>query len=85
MVIRYYILFFSFFAKTVGLSSVFNAEMNSACQNTLITTFLWDLEKKAAFPRIFAVIIGWQFGGYGPKKFINTILPEFDFFLSKKP
>ena len=59
MVIKYYILLFAFFSKTVGLSSVFCAEMNSACQNTLITAFLWDLEKKAAFPRIFALIIVW--------------------------
>ena len=68
MVIRYFILFFAFFSKTVGFSSVFNAEMNSACQNTLITAFLWDLEKKAAFPRIFALTIVWPSGGYGPKK-----------------
>ena len=47
MVIRYFILFFAFFSKTVGLSSVFGAEINSACQNTIITAFLWDLEKKA--------------------------------------
>ena len=56
MVIGYFILFFAFFSKTVGLSSVFSAEMNSACQNTLITAFLWDLEKKAFFLRIFALI-----------------------------
>ena len=48
-IIRYFILFFAFFSKTVGMSSVFNAEMNSTCQNTLITAFLWDLEKKAVF------------------------------------
>ena len=54
MVIRYFILFFAFFSKTVGLSSVFSAEMNSACQNTVITVFWGDLEKKAVFPRIFA-------------------------------
>ena len=57
MVIRYFVLFFAFFSKTVGLSSVISAEMNSACQNTLITTFLWDLEKKVFFPRIFALTI----------------------------
>ena len=53
MVIRYFILFFAVFSKTVGLSSVFSVEMNSACQNALITAFLWDLEKKASFPRVF--------------------------------
>ena len=57
MVIRYFILCFAFFSKTVGLSSVFSAEMNSACQNTLITAFLWDLEKKASFLQIFALTI----------------------------
>ena len=57
MVIRYFILFFAFFSKSVGLSSVFNAEMNSACQNTLITAFLWVLKKKEGFPRIFALTI----------------------------
>ena len=65
--IRYFILFFAFFSKTVGLSSVFNAEMNSTCQNTLITAFLWDLEKKAGFLRIFALTKEWRCGGYGPK------------------
>ena len=50
MAIRYFILYFAIFSKTVGLSSVFSAEMNSACQNALITMFLWDLEKIAVFP-----------------------------------
>ena len=67
MVIRYFILFFAFFSKTVGLSSVSSAEMNSACQNTIITAFLWDLEKKVFFHRIFALTIVWRSGGYGPK------------------
>ena len=57
MNIRYFILFFAFFSKTVVLSSIFSAEMNSACQNTVTTAFLWDLEKKAVFPRIFALSI----------------------------
>ena len=57
MVIRYFILFFASFSKTVGLSSVFSAEMNSACQNTLITAFLWDFEKKAVFLRIYGLTI----------------------------
>ena len=56
MIIRYLILFFVFFLKSVGLGSVFNAEMNSACQNTLITTFLWDLEKKAFFPEFLPLL-----------------------------
>ena len=80
MVIRYFILFFGFFSKTIGLSSVFSAEMNSACQNTLITAFLWDLEKKASFPRVFNSMTIWRLWA---KKLINTILAEFDFFPSK--
>ena len=80
MVIRYFILFFAFFSKTVGLSSVFIAEMNSACQNTLITAFLWDFEKKASFPRVFNSMAIWRLWA---KKLINTILDEFDFFPSK--
>ena len=67
MIFRYFILFFVFLSKTVGLSSVFDAEMNSTCQNTLITAFLCDLEKKAVFLRIFALTIVWRSGGYGPK------------------
>ena len=80
IIIRYFILFFAFFSKTVGLSLIFSAEMNSACQNTLITVFLWDLEKKAVFPRIFAL---WRSGRLWAKKLINTISAEFDFFPSK--
>ena len=57
MIIRYSISFFAYFSKTVGFRSVFSAEMNSACQNTLITAFLLDLEKKAVFPRIIALTI----------------------------
>ena len=66
-------LFFAFFSKTVELGSVFNAEMNSTCQNTLITIFLWDLEKKSLiFLQIFALTIVWRCGGYGPK---NSSIP----------
>ena len=45
----FYFIFCIFLKKNVELSSVFNAEMNSTCQNTLITTFLWYLEKKGVF------------------------------------
>ena len=83
MIFRYLVLFFVFFSKAVGLSSVFNEEMNSTCQNTLITAFLWDLEKKLGFPRIFDLTIVWRCGGYWPKKLINTILAENGVFPSK--
>ena len=67
MIIRYFILFFAFFSKSVGLSSVFNAEMNSACQNTLIITFLWDLEKKAFFPEFLPLLKHDNLEAMGPK------------------
>ena len=67
MIINILFYFFAFFSETVELSLIFSAEMNSACQNTLITVFLWVLKKKAAFPRIFALTIVWRCGGYGPK------------------
>ena len=67
MIIRYFILFLAFFSKTVGLSLIFGAEMNSAWKNTLITAFLWDLEKKADFAKIFALTIEWRCGSFGPK------------------
>ena len=51
--------------------------MNSACQNTQLTAFLWDLGKKVFFPPIFALSIVWRSGGYGPKNLISTLLPEF--------
>ena len=79
MIIRYFILFFVFFSKTVGLSSIFSAEVNSACQN--INAFLWDLEKKASFPRVFNSMAMWRLWA---KKLINTILAEFGVFPSKK-
>ena len=82
--IKYFISFFTFFSKTVGLSSVFNAEMNSACQITLLTAFLWDLQKKTFFPRIFALTNSMAIWRLWAQKLINTILAEFDFFPPKK-
>ena len=82
MIIRYFILFFVFFSKTVGLSSVFNAEMNSACQNTLITAFSWELEKKVFFPRIFPLTIVWRSEAMG-QKIDQYHFAEFGVFPSK--
>ena len=67
MIFRYFVLFFVFFSKAVGLSLVFNAEINSTCQNSLITAFLWDFEKKLGFLRIFDLTIVCRCGGYWPK------------------
>ena len=80
MIINISFHFFAFFSKTIGLSSVFNAEMNSACQNTLITAFLWDLQKKSAFSPNYSMTI-WRLWA---QKLINTILAEFGFFPSEK-
>ena len=83
MIINILFYFFAFFSKTIGLSFDFNTEMNSACQNTLVTTFLWDLQKKVFFLGIFALtsMATWRLGA---EKLINTILVEFEFFPSKK-
>ena len=61
MITNIFFLFFAYFSKTVGFGSVFSAEMNSACKNTLIRVFLQDLEKTASFLRIFEQAIAWRF------------------------
>ena len=38
--IFYFFFFFAFFTKIVGFGTVFIADMNSACKNTLISIFL---------------------------------------------
>ena len=37
---KYFFLFSAYFSKTVGFGSVYSAEMNSACKNTLLRVFL---------------------------------------------
>ena len=61
MITNIFFLFSAYFSKTVGFGSVFSAEMNSACKNTLIRVFLQDLEKTASFLRIFEQAIAWRF------------------------
>ena len=61
MITNIVFLFSAYFSKTVGFGSVFSAEMNSACKNTLIRVFLQDLEKTASFLRIFEQAIAWRF------------------------
>ena len=61
IMITIFFLFSAYFSKTVGFGSVFRAEMNSACKNTLIRVFLQDLEKIASFLRIFEQAIAWRF------------------------
>ena len=61
MITYFCFLFSAYFSKTVGFGSVFRAEMNSACKNTLIRVFLQDLQKTASFLRIFEQGIAWRF------------------------
>ena len=61
MITNIFSLFSAYFSKTVGFGSVYSAEMNSACKNTLIRVFLQDLEKTASFLRIFEQAIAWRF------------------------
>ena len=80
----FFLLFSAYFSKTVGFGSVFRAEMNSACKNTLIREFLWDLQKTAFFLRIFEQAIAMAIFMLTTKKFIYTNLAIFGFFLSNK-
>ena len=80
MMTNIFFLFSAYFSKTVGFGSVFSAEMNSACKNTLITVFLQDLEKKASFLRVFEQAIFMLTA----KKLIHNNLAIFGFFLSNK-
>ena len=61
MITNIFFLFSAYFSKTVGFGSVFRAEMNSACKNTLIRVFLQDLQKTASFLTIFEQAIAWRF------------------------
>ena len=56
MIIIYFFFIFCIFLKNRRVGSVFSAKMNSTCQNTLITAFLWDLEKKGIFSRFLALL-----------------------------
>ena len=84
MITYIFFLFSAYFSKTVGFGSIFSAEMNFACKNTLITVFLQDLQKTAIFPRIFEQAIGWAIFMLTAKKFIYTTLAIFGFFPSNK-
>ena len=35
----FFFYFFTYFSKTIGFGSVFSAEMNSACKNTILSAF----------------------------------------------
>ena len=41
---NHFSIFFAFFTKIVGFGTVFIADMNSACKNTLISIFLLNLQ-----------------------------------------
>ena len=61
MITNIFFLFSAYFSKTIGFGSVFSAEKNTACKNTLIRIFLQDLQKTASFLRILEQAIAWQF------------------------
>ena len=61
MITSIFFLISAYFSKTVCFGSVYSAEMNSACKNTLIRVFLQDLEKTASFLRVFEQAIAWRF------------------------
>ena len=85
MITNIFFLFSAYFSKTVGFGSVYSAEMNSACKNTLIRVFLQDLEKTASFLRIFEqAIYSMAIFMLTAKKLIYTNLAIFGFFPSNK-
>ena len=58
------------------LSSVFNAEINSAWQNTLITAFLWGFGEKSVFSPNFCPYYSMAMWRLWAKKLINTFRPN---------
>ena len=44
-----FLLFFAFFMKTVGFCTVFIADMNSACKNTLASAYLLNFHRRHNF------------------------------------
>ena len=42
-------LFFLHFMKTVGFGTVFIADMNSACKNTLVSVYLLNFHRRQYF------------------------------------
>ena len=82
--INIFFLFSAYFSKTVGFGSIFCAEMNSACKNTLIRVFLWDLQKTAIFSENFRIGHSMAIFMLTAKKLIYTTLAIFGFFPSNK-
>ena len=44
-----FLLFFCIFMKTVGFCTVFIADMNSACKNTLVSVYLLNFHRRYNF------------------------------------
>ena len=53
MITYFFYLFFAYFSKNVGFGSVFSAEMNSACKNTLIWVFFIGFAENSHFSENF--------------------------------
>ena len=83
MIIIYFFSFFAFFSKTVGLSSVFSAKMNSTCQNTLIKRIFMGFGEKSGFSPNFWPYYSMAIWRLWAQKLINTISAEFSLFPSK--
>ena len=84
IMINIFFLFSAYFSKTVVFGSVFSAEMNSACKNTLITVYLQDLEKTASSYENFRTGYSMAIFMLTAKKLIYTNLAIFGFFPSNK-
>ena len=48
-----YFYYFCVFMKTVGLCTVFIADMNSACKNTLVNVYLMNFHKRRDFGKFY--------------------------------
>ena len=84
MITNIFFLFSAYFSKTVGFGSVFRAEMNSACKNTLNKGIFIGFTENSLFSENFRT--GYSMAIFMPtaKKLIYTNLAIFGFFLSNK-
>ena len=53
--------------KTVGFCTVFIADMNSACKNTLVSVYLLNFSYKAKFWLILSKAIALRFSRFSQK------------------
>ena len=82
--INIFFLISAYFSKTIGFGSVFRAEMNSACKNTLIMVFYIGFRENSLFSENFRTGYSMAIFMLTAKKLIYTNLAIFGFFLSNK-